>query len=358
MPFFRTLLIVILSCTFASSVAARDWTLQMKHDGLLIEGDPIHWSKREFFILGRDGKLWEFDVRQAPKAKKIKKPFSSYSQLEMRNSLQGEYGVHYDVSGTGHFLVVHPVGQRDQWAGRFEQLYREMIFYFSSRGISVRQPSFPLVAVVFPTQSEFLSHASKDGLTDSGILGYYSTMSNRILLYDQTGGRNPDWRENAATIVHEAAHQTAYNIGIHNRFGDTPRWLSEGLGTLFEARGVNNGTKFRKLEDRINRDQLYAFRRYYPEEMPAGTLQSLVADDRAFRAAALRSYATSWAVIFTLAERYPMKLAEYLRLSAKPRRGFMVQDSPSLRLRDFEQAFGQDPDHVQRLVDGYIRGLM
>ena len=331
--------------------------LRMQHDGLVIEGDPIHWSRRDFFILSRDGKLWEFDVRQAPNARKIKKTFASYSQQEMRNSLQAEYGVHYDVSGTGHFLVVHPAGQRDQWASRFEQLYREMIHYFTSRRIQVKQPAFPLVAVVFPTQSEFFNHARKDGLTDSGILGYYSTMSNRILLYDQSGGRNPNWRENAATIVHEAAHQTAYNIGLHNRFGDTPRWLSEGLGTLFEAPGVNNGTKYRKLDDRINQEQLYAFLRYYPEKMPAGALRSLVADDNNFRASPLRSYATSWAIVFKIAERDPLKLADYLRITAQPRQGFMLRDSPAKRLYDFEKAFGMKPDQLQKQADDYIRKL-
>ncbi len=341
----------------APRAAAKDWTLKMKHDGLTIEGDAIHWSRDYFYILGRDGKLWEFQTREAPKAKKVRQPFTSFTQQELRASLQAEYGSLYDVSGTGHFLVVHPAGQKNVWADRFEQLYREMIHYFTSRRIKVHEPEFPLVAVVFPTRGEFMTHARKDGMRTNGVLGYYSTMSNRILLYDQTGGRYPNWRENALTIVHEAAHQTAYNIGLHNRFADTPRWLSEGLGTLFEAPGVNNGSKFRKLTDRVNKEELASYLRYYPEELPAGTIKSLVASDKHFRASPLPSYSVAWATTFMLAERNPLQLADYLQVTARPRDNFMQQDSPAMRLQDFQRAFGMDPDQLQDRVDDYVRTL-
>ena len=39
------------------------------------------------------------------------------------------------------------------------------------------------------------------------------------------------------TIIHEATHQTAYNVGVHARFADQPRWLVEGLAMMFEAEG-------------------------------------------------------------------------------------------------------------------------
>ena len=357
---FNLLFLALVPTLFlwrAPDVAAKDWMLTMKHDGLTIEGEAIHWSRNDFFILGRDGKLWEFENSEAPRAKKIKEPFSSYTQQELRASLQQEYGTLYDVSGTGHFLVVHPRGQRDVWAGRFEQLYREMIHYFTSRRIKVHDPELPLVAVVFATESEFTSHARKDGMKSNDVLGYYSTRSNRILLYDQTGGRYPNWRENALTIVHEAAHQTAFNIGLHNRFADTPRWLSEGLGTLFEAPGVNNGSKFRKLEDRINDAELATYLRYFPEELPAGTIKSLVASDKFFRSAPLKSYCVAWATTFTMAERQPLQLAEYLQVTARQRKTFMLADSPGSRLNDFQQAFGMDPDKMQDRVDDYIRSL-
>ena len=46
--------------------------------------------------------------------------------------------------------------------------------------------------------------------------------------------------ENSATIIHEVTHQVAFNCGVHTRFNDVPRWVSEGLATMFEAKGVWN----------------------------------------------------------------------------------------------------------------------
>ncbi len=67
---------------------------------------------------------------------------------------------------------------------------------------------------------------------DSRVLGYYSSRSNRITLYDVggTAAGSAAWHQNADTIIHEATHQTAYNTGVHRRFAQTPKWVVEGLG--------------------------------------------------------------------------------------------------------------------------------
>ena len=64
----------------------------------------------------------------------------------------------------------------------------------------------------------------------STSLGYYDPVTNRIYLYDVTAGQaDPQkWHVNAETIIHEAAHQTAFNIGIHPRFATSPAWVVEG----------------------------------------------------------------------------------------------------------------------------------
>ena len=73
-----------------------------------------------------------------------------------------------------------------------------------------------------------------------GTLGHYDPASNRVFLFDATKDAGYDWSENADTIIHEATHQTAYNVGVHKRFIAAPRWMVEGLATMFEARGVWN----------------------------------------------------------------------------------------------------------------------
>ncbi len=348
---------ILLALLATRTAEGRDWILRMTEEGQSFEGNAVYWDDDSFFILGRDGRLWEFDVARAREATMIKKPFTTFSQSELRASLLREYGPAYDVSGTGHYLVVHPLGQRDQWAGRFEELYREMVFYFTSRGIRVSEPQFPLIAVVFPNQAEFSRHAQDDGMNLGGVLGYYSSMTNRVLLYDQSGGRGgDDWRETAATVVHEAAHQTAFNTGIHGRWSNPPSWVCEGLGTLFEARGVNNASRYPQLADRVNRRHAEAFRRYYPRGMPAGTLTSLVASDAPFRSNPLPAYAVAWATTFMFAEREPAKLAAYLQRTAnKP--GFFRQPPSAERLRDFEQVFGADHHMLETRINRFVAEL-
>ena len=86
-------------------------------------------------------------------------------------------------------------------------------------------------------------------------------------------------RTNADTIIHEATHQTAFNVGIHNRFADQPQWLVEGLATMFEARGVWNSPSYHTLKDRINDGRLADFRAGLNKRQP-GTLANLVASDQ------------------------------------------------------------------------------
>jgi hypothetical protein len=307
-------------------------------------------------VLATDGVLWEFDATAARSSEILTTPFQSQSQSEMRASLIGEFGHGFDVTGTGTYLVVHPAGQKDQWAQRFEDLYRQMLQYFSVRGIDVKKPTFPLVAVVFPTQEDFLRYAQRNGgPVSSAVLGYYSVETNRIYLFDVTaGGRiQEDWRLNAETIVHEAAHQTAFNVGIHSRFAPPPRWVCEGLGTLFEAPGVYDSLTHRGFEDRVNAEQLRIYRARVGKKLPPGILRALVATDNTFRRDPVSSYAISWAATFMFAEQESSRLAAYLKATASKRA--FEPSSPGERLRDFERCFGNDfamlESRVQRFVD-------
>ena len=86
------------------------------------------------------------------------------------------------------------------------------------------------MAVVYPRQADFWQQAAREGMKQTpGVLGYYSPITNRILMFDAAapGGGGFDWTTNAETIIHEAAHQSAFNTGVHVRFNDPPRWLVE-----------------------------------------------------------------------------------------------------------------------------------
>src|SRR5688572_24065897 len=259
----RFLMCVGWWCVAANMGLAAEPLIKLDLPGRTLEGTPLVLSQQKVFFLERDGQLAEFAPGEATNYTTIPGGFKSYSQAEIRGHLLKEFNQGYEVSGVGHYLVVHPAGKRDQWAQRFEDLYRSFVHYFSARGWQLAEPRFPLIAVVCPREADFWRQASKDGMPRmSGVLGYYSPTTNRILMFDAAAGGNYDWTTNADTIIHEAAHQTAFNLGVHSRFGANPRWVVEGLGTMFEARGVWQSRTYGQQGDRINRGRLTAWRAY------------------------------------------------------------------------------------------------
>jgi hypothetical protein len=309
-------------------------------------------------FLARDGRLVEIPASQAEAATAIQGGFRSYSQAEMRGQLIREFGRGYDVSGVGHYLVVHPAGQKDQWAPRFEALYRSFVHYFAARGWQLAEPQFPLVAVVYPRQSDFQRQAAAEGVAlSSTLLGYYSPLTNRILIYDVTAGASGiDWTVNAETIVHEAAHQAAFNTGVHSRFGGCPRWVVEGVGTMFEARGVWQSRTYVNRSDRVNERLLAAYRELVSSgRRPAGSLAAMISSDRVFDTNSKLAYSEAWALSFFLSETEPRKYFAYLEktASAPP---FQSPRSPE-RLKDFTDIFGTDLKMLDARLQRFLAGL-
>ncbi|HEX3600867.1 MAG TPA: DUF1570 domain-containing protein, partial [Lacipirellulaceae bacterium] len=273
-----------IACIFAACAAAgatraddADFMFRANVEGQILEGKPLHWNATQMLLLGRDGKLYDFNPKLARDAVKTGTHYASYSASEMKVALESEYGNRFEVSSIRHFVVVHPRGERDLWADRFEQLYDRFEHYFRVRGFELKEPQFPLVAVVFRDQDEYMRRAAASGTPmHPNTLGHYDPLSNRVFLFDVTAkNHNVDWSENAATIIHEATHQMAFNTGVHRRFAAQPRWLVEGLATMFEAKGVWNSQYDRTQADRINRGRLNGFQDYAAGRRQPGSLGTL-----------------------------------------------------------------------------------
>jgi hypothetical protein len=343
--FLRCLIVAGLSLAGIAVRAGEPgkFTIEALVRGSRIEGTPLAWSETVVILLGRDGRLLHFAPSEASNYRETASDFRPYPANMLRGELEAELGRAYEVSGTGHFLVAHPRGEKDYWAERFEEMYRSFVAYFSVRGFNLQQPPFPLVAVVWKNKEDFQRYAARDGQKPKeGLVGYYSNTTNRVSLYD-TGNRqsNPaEWQHNLATVTHEAAHQTAFNTGIHNRFSPPPLWVAEGLGTLFEARGVNNSRAYTSQNDRINRERFEDFKRYRANGRNVDSLMQLVSSDRAFERDAGAAYAEAWMFTFFLIETQPREYAKYLARTANLP---AFTDYPSAaRLSDFTAAFGGD----------------
>ncbi|HUT13880.1 MAG TPA: DUF1570 domain-containing protein [Thermoguttaceae bacterium] len=334
-----------------------DFMLKLTFDGRQIEGKPLTWDSHLVRLLGRDGRLWEFPPDKATDFSKSADRFRSYSPSEFRAELLRELGKEFEVTGTGHYLVAHPRGQRDKWAQRFEDLYRSFVHYFSVRGFRPVSPPFPLIGVVCKDRSDFHRYTASLGRpVPPGVLGFYELDSNRIILYDIDGGRDSqNWQETASVIIHEAAHQTAFNTGVHGRYAPPPLWVVEGLATTFEAPGVYDSRHHTQQADRINRDRFEYFKQRVAPKHKTELLLRMIASDGLFRSNPSTAYAEAWALSFYLVETQPRKYAKYLAMTAKqPPFG---DCTASQRTADFTSVFGDDWPMLEARLLRFMEGL-
>ncbi|QEG23312.1 DUF1570 domain-containing protein [Mariniblastus fucicola] len=289
----------------------------------------------------RNGRIVILEPHEIKSIKKVDDTFYAKSFQQMRASLQKEFGSKYVVSATRHFLVVHPPGDYERWALPFEQLYARFEAYFKTRGFVITEPEFPMVAIVLRTRNEFVQMAKVRDIP-AGVVGYYAFHSNRLIAYQRKipwRNSSQNWADTMDTIIHEATHQTAANTGIHSRLGVNPRWVTEGLATMFEAKGVNNYFKYPEFKTRINWEQLHALRELYENGKVEGTVEQLVNGDSVFDHDSNRAYAVSWALSLYLAERNPHRYVQYLEMLQQDE--FSSSLNASNRAKYFFKAFGE-----------------
>ncbi len=334
-----------------------DVTVRIEFAGKPYYGKPLAWDGEEVVLLRRDGRLAILPATSTTDFKKVDDRFKPMKPLTIRKKLVNEYGSKYQVSVTANFVVVHPIGDATRWAQPFEKLYHRFRSYFLARGFQLDDPDFPMVAVVLRTREEFDRFLTSYHDYDEGILGYYSPKSNRIVTYDQSGGdpKDESWFFNASTIIHEATHQTAFNTGIHSRFGPVPRWISEGMAMMFEAPGINNSRYYSQESKRINRERLIALKYYYENGDVENRWIDLISDDNLFREDPSLAYAMSWGLTFYLAEKYPQNYINFLKNDAK--RGQFEAYGVTDRKRDFAKYFGKQLDSLEARMQKYFNEL-
>jgi hypothetical protein len=303
-------------------------------EGETKSGLALVWQSPDALVLQPDGRLSTFPIQAAKKVQWQKGEFKPLNAADMIGALRREFSDSLEITTTANYIVAHPRGLQ-WWAHSFERTYREFEVYFSTRGFKIRTGRFPLVAIVFPDQSEFLQYMQRDrGDQSRELLGYYSVASNRIALFNSKDGQLE------ATIRHEAAHQVAYNVGLHSRVNHSPRWVIEGLGVLME---VDGGGELRhpSMESYL--------RTQVPEaDKLAQAIADLVSDDRLFDQDPHFAYAVSWAMTHYLAQRRSSHYVRYLeRLVRYPALTPYRRDH---RERDFAVEFSIDPQQLARFI--------
>jgi len=141
-------------------------------------------------------------------------------------------------------------------------------------------------------------------------------------------------------MIHEATHQAAFNTGLHSRVGENPKWVVEGLATVFEAPGIRNSGANIGAKMRINLERLVWFGDYSRSRRQPKSLEAFLSKDDLFRSAALDAYSEAWAFTFFLVETRPRLYAEYLRTIAA--RDPLMVYTPEARIADFKQTVSKE----------------
>lgn len=371
-------LLASVAATPAPLEAAPPGLVEGKIGGETLRGKIVARSPSSLWLLGQDGSLRPLPADDAPRLHQISPRFSGWTGSILREQLRNEFGKSFDVVGTRHYVVCARGEKKARsYAETFEELFRTFQMYFSVRGFKINEPEFPLVAIVFPDYESFARYAQAGKISATKTLkGYYLTTSNRVALYEEPGiaaakvswppapadlftrdlaaraefplpafaERPPAWGAIEAslkdTMIHEATHQAAFNTGLHSRIGQSPKWIVEGLATVFEAPGVRSSASNSPLKMRINRDRFLWFGNYVKARRQPKSLESFLAGDDLFKSSVLDAYSEAWALSFFLIETRPRAYAAYLRTIAA-RNPLLIYPADE-RLTDFKKTVSNE----------------
>jgi hypothetical protein len=297
-------------------------------------------------------------------------PFKPCSASELRSTVHKGPFAEYELLTTDHYLIFYkstPAFAQD--SGRLlEDLYRGLIETVRKKGVPVHETEFPLVAVIFATERDFLDHKR----VDPQVRAYYEFFTNRIFFYQKSDRDHLEPRVatllKPQTVAHEGAHQILSNIGVQPRPTSWPAWLVEGLaeycattvntkkGIKWEGLGGINSlhmATIRELEDPLSNQMNTSAtttkkvaRRLSVSQSEALLLKkSLTPTD----------YAEAWALTHYLAEKRESKFFEYLKTMSRipplePR-------TPEENLQVFRKFFDDAPSRLDKKLGDHIHNL-
>ena len=309
----------------------------------------------EVIVLGRDGQLHTLTGKAKESIRKLGGSYEPATTMELKTRLQKEFGREFEVVTTRHFLIVQPRGRGDRWPELFERSHRAFVSYMSRRGVNIRRGRFPMVAVVMPDSAAMYAELERMKVDAKRVAGIYARESNRVITHD--GGH---LQYIADTVRHEAAHQSAYNYNVHSRVVITPRWVTEGIGQMFEPATMVTGQAGLGIRDRVNQSSLEVIRTNFDGGQAAEfreAIRDLVGSNERFNNPNTTgdAYAVAWAMMFYLAEREPDRFAKVLSGTAS--RGTYQPYDRFARLNDFERWVGTDIDEFSKKVAWFLRSL-
>jgi len=335
-----------------SAVAQPPRFVELEKNGKTLVGLQLVHASNLYLLLGTDGQLHHLSEPPSPKQiRPLDTPFTPDSAVTMRASLVREFGPQMEVIATKHFLVVQPKGRGKHWPDMFENLHRQFTQQMRLRSVDVRAGRFPMVAVVLADRAALQAELHRQKISGGNIAGVYITTSNRVYTFD--GGMN---EATASVIRHEAAHQSAFNCNVHSRLNETPKWITEGLGMMFEPSAMSTSGSSSGSNDRQNAEAIATLRQRYADGTRSfnSDLARLISGDDMFQSPAevRDAYALAWLTMYFLAQRKPTAFAAILNHTAA--RPPFESYSSTERMADFQRIVARSIDQTATDIKAFM----
>jgi hypothetical protein len=296
----------------------------------------------------------------------VDEPFVPENREAVRDRLLAGPYAGFESILTPHYVILYRSSERfAASSGRLlESLHDGLLSRFRERGFDVREPEFPLVAVIFATEADFRAHRE----VAPDVQAYYDVGSNRIFLYETRTEEDDDPRVAALrkpqTVAHEGTHQILQNIGIQRRFADWPGWVVEGLAELAASTRSSDDTwggmsqinpfHVATLEDLLDAQWM---QQVGGVDVPAphDWRRSLVEYLSRRRRLSPTDYALSWTLTHFLANRRTDAFLAYLKALSQREPGVDYSDDDDLAL--FQTHFGARPERLDRQIAQHVQRL-
>ncbi len=160
---------------------------------------------------------------------------------------------------TAHFEIIHDVNSKEalEVAYLLEFAYQHFNFFYTNNGFQLHVPAEKLKWYCFADTHTFSIHAfNADNMNPNWLTSYYSATTNAVAIVKpgkmqllKPDKKNlsesalagvyimpsvSDSENELPKILHEAAHQLAFNTGLQRQKVMYPVWVSEGLASNFE----------------------------------------------------------------------------------------------------------------------------
>ncbi len=232
------------------------------------------------------------------------RPFEPVSKRDLATQLTAERFQGFRTRTTRRYLYVYNTSEDFATATSriLETMYPGLLNYCRRQKMTVQDPPFPLVVIMFRTQDEFDSYRAMP----PGIVAYYNSLSNHIIMFEQSRLAEiaPElaFKQAISTIAHEGVHQVLNNIGVQQRLSRWPEWFSEGLAEYFAPTELAKDVRWKGV-GLVNDLRLHELSEYFQVQPSASSNGQLVRQTVESDSLNSLGYATSWALVNYFARR-------------------------------------------------------